>query len=392
MKVSIAFLSNYLNHHQIPFSESMNNIEGVKYYFIQTEQMEEERINMGWKADVSSKYLIKYNEDIEYAQNIIDTCDILITSGILLNLLKERREKRKLTFLYTERIYKAGQWRALSPRGFYYMHLAHWNYAKNNTYLLCASAYTPCDMAIYNFYKNRMFKWGYFPEQNKYSLEQTMHQKKGKIKILWCGRFIKYKHPEMVIKLAHELKKMGYVGKVEILMIGVGKLRKKCEEMILKRNLKDILRIDGPYLPEQVRGKMLESHIFIATSDYNEGWGAVINEAMTSGCAVIASHAMGAVPYLIRHKYNGVIFKSKSTSALYNNVVDLISDSKKRELYGMRAYGTIKDVWNSDAAAKNFVALATNILINEQPCEIGEGPCSRADIIREWNMYTHCIK
>lgn len=392
MEIIIAFASNYLNHHQIPLSEAMNNIEGVKYYFIQTEAMEQERVNMGWGDDFCPSYLIKYYENVEFAQNVITKCDILIAGGVPLKLLEERRKRKKLTFVYTERIYKRGQWRALSPRGFYYMNLAHRNAKKNNTYLLCASAYTPCDMAIYNLYKNRMFKWGYFPAINKYSIEDTMLKKNGKIKILWCGRFVKWKHPEMIIMLANKLKKAGYVGKVEILMIGIGKLREKYEKKIRQDNLDDILCIEGPYSPAQVRKKMLEANIFVATSDYNEGWGAVINEAMTSGCAVVASHAMGSVPYLIHHKYNGLVFKSGSLSLLYKCIVELVSDSKQRELYGKRAYNTIKNVWNAEVAAKNFVALTNSIVNSDGYCKIKEGPCSKADIIQEWKMYERCVK
>jgi glycosyltransferase involved in cell wall biosynthesis len=45
--------------------------------------------------------------------------------------------------------------------------------------------------------------------------------------------------------------------------------------------------------------------VFIFTSDRNEGWGAVLNEAMGSGCAVVAADLIGSVPYLIEHKKMG---------------------------------------------------------------------------------------
>ena len=53
---------------------------------------------------------------------------------------------------------------------------------------------------------------------------------------------------------------------------------------------------------------MERADIYLATSDRQEGWGAVINEAMNSGCAVVADHMMGAVPYLISHEENGMIY------------------------------------------------------------------------------------
>lgn len=48
--MTITFVSNYINHHQIPFSNAMYAQTGEDYCFIQTEPMEEERRNMGWSV------------------------------------------------------------------------------------------------------------------------------------------------------------------------------------------------------------------------------------------------------------------------------------------------------------------------------------------------------
>src|SRR5690606_2121710 len=64
--------------------------------------------------------------------------------------------------------------------------------------------------------------------------------------------------------------------------------------------------------------KMMEqSNVFLFTSDRNEGWGAVLNEAMGAGCACVASQEIGSVPYLITNDINGLIFKSGSAVSLY---------------------------------------------------------------------------
>lgn len=393
VSITVAFLSNYLNHHQIPFSDAMNKREDTQYYFIQSERMEAERIGMGWKFDEEKyPYLVKYYEEPEIAQNIIDTCDVLITGIASSTFLRKRNIDQKLTFLYTERVYKRGQWRVISPRGAYFMNKTHLHAEQKNMYLLCASAYTPCDMAIWGFYKNRMFKWGYFPEVNHLSLEETMeHKKDEKVKIVWCGRFIKLKHPEMIFRLAQTLKKRGYETRVEITMIGVGELRQDYENKIIQHGLEDMLHIEGPYTPQEVRDKMVASQIFIATSDYQEGWGAVINEAMTSGCAVVASHAMGSVPYLIQHKENGLIFKSGDNGMLQKYVMCLIEHSEVCRKYGENAYCSIRDVWSAENAANNFVKVACAIFNGNRDDEAVKGPCSRAKVIKERKMYEYCV-
>jgi len=42
--MKVVFISNYLTHHQLPFSEAMESITNHNYYFIAEEPMEEERI------------------------------------------------------------------------------------------------------------------------------------------------------------------------------------------------------------------------------------------------------------------------------------------------------------------------------------------------------------
>ena len=44
------------------------------------------------------------------------------------------------------------------------------------------------------------------------------------------------------------------------------------------------------------------------TSNQEEGWGVVVNEAMNSGCVVIGSNLAGSVPYLIENGKNGLIY------------------------------------------------------------------------------------
>ena len=59
----------------------------------------------------------------------------------------------------------------------------------------------------------------------------------------------------------------------------------------------------------EVRTLMEESEIFIFTSDFNEGWGAVLNEAMSSACGCVASYKAGSTPFLLDGT-NGQVYNS----------------------------------------------------------------------------------
>ena len=120
------------------------------------------------------------------------------------------------------------------------------------------------------------------------------------------------------------------------------------------------------------------------TSDRQEGWGAVLNESMNSGCAVVASHAIGAVPYLMKHNSNGLIYKSGDIDALYQNVKYLLDHPEEQRRLGEAAYRTITEEWNAEIAAERFVNLAQHILDGDKYPDLYEsGPCSKAEIIKD---------
>ena len=134
--------------------------------------------------------------------------------------------------------------------------------------------------------------------------------------------------------------------------------------------------------PAQVREHMEKAQIFLFTSDFNEGWGAVLNESMNSGCAVVASHAIGSVPFLLKHGENGLVFQNGNSDDLYRKVKALLDNPEKRERISEMAYITITELWNAEVAADRFIKLSEEIGKHGY-CDLFEdGPCSRAEVIK----------
>ena len=248
--------------------------------------------------------------------------------------------------------------------------------------MLCASAYTPFDYSLTGSYLGKTFKWGYFPEVKSQNIDALMRLKglKGKPSILWVGRLIELKHPDASIRLAEKLKQKGY--DFELNIIGNGALEQQLQQMIHDKQLDNCVSMLGAMSPEKVRDYMEAADIFLFTSDFNEGWGAVLNEAMNSGCAVVASHAIGSVPFLIRDGENGLIYKNGDETGLFNRVVGLIDHPEKRERMGRMAYQALADQWNAETAASRFLQLCQAIQDGRPLDLFEEGPCSSAAILR----------
>lgn len=359
----VVFISNYLSHHQMPVCYAINKKVKGNFCFIETEPMDQYRIALGWQKEKTDEIEVVKNyideEAYQLAAKRIEEADVVIIGGTRDEFIIERLKKNKLIFRYEERIFKKTWLKIFDPRVLHMIYVTHIKNQKKKVYMLCASAYLPQELKLLHLYKNKMFKWGYFPETYYYNMDELMKKKEHEVvEILWCARFIDWKHPEKVIAVAEKLA-CGNL-KFHITMLGDGELKEIIKRKISKKNLDIYISVPGAIPAKEVRNYMETANIFLATSDRNEGWGVVVNEAMNSGCAVVANRMMGAVPWLIRNGENGYAYKNDKECISCLNI--LIKDEKKRKQLGINAYKTIKGQWNAEKAAENLLTIMEGVL------------------------------
>ena len=144
----------------------------------------------------------------------------------------------------------------------------------------------------------------------------------------------------------------------------------------------------GYQKPERIRSYMEMADIFLMTSNYLEGWGAVINEAMNSGCAVIADAKIGAVPFLLRHEENGMVYRDGDLEEFLQYGVALAQDRQFRRKLGKNAYDTIISLWNPRHAAESLLTFAQGLLEGKRILQ-PEGPLSPALVISPRKGYAY---
>jgi glycosyltransferase involved in cell wall biosynthesis len=404
----ITFVSNYINHHQIPFCEAMCSLmeeRGGSFTFIQTQPMEEERKKMGWREETELPFVRLYYMEETYCRKLIMDSDVVLFGGCDdESYIVDRLRAGKPVIRISERLYKTGQWKAVSPRGLIKKYKDHTRYQKAPVYLLCAGGYVSSDFDIIKAYRGKMYKWGYFPRTVKTDVDKLMAEKGGALPhILWAGRFIDWKHPELAVETAAYLKKKGF--KLHMDIIGGGDMEEQLKTMLQENDLTDMVDMHGYKSPDEVRKYMEKADIFLFTSDRQEGWGAVANEAMNSGCAIVADHMIGAVPFLIRQNYNGIIYKDGDKEELFKKTEYLIQNPQERKRLGINAYRTIVDTWNPENAASRLVELIDNILNDKAAtsksstpeCRYPKndlpdnGPCSKEIPVKERRMYKYLV-
>jgi glycosyltransferase involved in cell wall biosynthesis len=373
--VKVVFVSNYFNHHQKPFCEEMYHRLGSDFAFVSTGTMRAERIKLGYTQNEVPPYVcLAYADDQKRntALKMIHGADVVIAGDAPEEFLRERLRSGKLVLRYSERPFKKEP--SVLRRLYHGMRFRQRDRGSRKVYMLCASAYTAVDFASVGMYKNRMYKWGYFPAVREYDPDALFAEKKQNT-ILWCGRFIDWKHPDDAVKAAQKLKENGCDFRLN--MIGTGDMEEELKRMARECGVADVVRFLGSMPPERVRAYMEEAGIYLFTSDRQEGWGAVLNEAMASGCAVVASDAAGATPFLVQNEKNGLIYGAGDLDMLVHEIKTLLDSPGRQSELGESACRTMTENWNARTAADRILEMARRILAGEKtPVFCQDGPCS----------------
>lgn len=381
--MNLIFVTNMLNHHQYALCEAFGE-QFDDFKLVTTEKTQ----GIGYQTAKDAEFVFHYenSENRGDIEEIILNADIVIFGACPNELIEMRMKENKLSFLYSERFFKKGVWRRFIPKTRKAVYERITRYKNNEMYVLCASAYLPYDLKLIGFPIEKCFKWGYFPATNKYDADALINNKScGKIKLLWVGRMLDLKHPDDAVKLAKKLKKSGI--DFELNLLGDGALTESLKSTVKNNGLNDCVHLLGSKSIEEVGRYMEEASIFLFTSDRNEGWGAVLNEAMNSGCAVVASHAIGSVPFLINDGKNGLIYRSGDIEDLYKKVKYLIDNKEKTSELGKNAYYAITDLWNAETAAERFKQLVQVINAGGADDLFNDGPCSKAEVLKDdWRL------
>lgn len=381
--MKIVIVSNYINHHLKPlcqelykalgcnfsFIETMANIDdadafkrGYAYYMAESNEEPLPWIIHGWKTK-------------ELAHQMIFDADAVVTSNCSDDWIIQRLKAKKLTFRAHERWYRKPLPWYRFPRAIIGGWLHHGRFS--SLHLLSASGYTAADAAKIGCFRGKAYRWGYFPAFRSYTAQQIQTNKCNAVPtILWAGRFVDWKRANDAISTCKILLSQGYSFRLRIAGSGP-------EEESLRENAESLgnaVDFIGVLTPDVLRNEMEKCDIFLFTSDFQEGWGVVLNEAMNSGCAVVASHAAGATPYLINDTVNGLVYPCGNVTAMTERIQKLLDSKPLRLEMGLQAYKTIWQQWSAETAANRFLHLCENLL-NGIPTQETSGPCSVAPLI-----------
>lgn len=394
---TLTFFSNYFNHHQKALCDTWYELLGEGFTFVETEPMEGFRTEMGWGETEGAPYLLRSYESAEACEKAMTlglSSDLVVMGTAPEFFIEERLLQDRITFRYSERPLKEGFIKFFIPRlTKKYLHL-HVRNRKRRIYILAASAYTAWDYRrMFDSYPGKIYRFGYFPKHFSYEPQALFARKEQAAlrdygdstipTILWEGRMLKLKRPVDVIRAASVLKGKGYDFRLK--MIGEGPERAKAEALCNKLALSEIVSFHDFLPPGEAREQMADAKIYVMSSNFLEGWGSVIYEALNAGCACVVSHAPGAAPWLVRHRETGLLYQSDSFDSLVRQLERLLKEPALVRRYGENACLLMEKEWNERTAAKNVLTLYEDLSAG-RPVSLQSGPCSRAEILKN-NWY-----
>lgn len=378
--MKLVYLSTFMNQHQLPLSLELSRALGEEYRYIALNELSECRKKLG-QVEINDKYQFivcpyKSVDQMLYAKDLINECDILLAGHCSDKYITESIKAGKVVIKTCERYFKETPTFFNNIRHFIRAKRHLSKFQNKSLYFLCASAYAAEDVNRFTNFKGKTYKWGYFTQCKYYDNIEDMILKKKDNSLLWVGRMIDWKHPETPILVAKKLKKTGYCFKLNI--IGTGEMEEKLAFMISEAQLGDCVFLLGAKKPDEVRTYMEQSLIYLFTSNQEEGWGAVLNESMNAGCAVVANRQIGAVPFLLKDGENGFVYSGNDIDIVYQKVKYLLDHGDIATQLGINAYKTIISEWSPIIAASRLLVFCDEIKSSGK-CELfDKGPCSRA--------------
>jgi glycosyltransferase involved in cell wall biosynthesis len=333
---------------------------------------------MGWVLESEYGHLLRpcsSAEDARVVDELWRDADVVICCERLFDRMRERVCNGRLTFYMSERWLKAplGWLRVLRPS--WIRALSQLVKLSRNKcfHYLSIGVFAWRDMERLAFFGDRMWMF-------HYPLDSVMERDLARIpgdrplRVLYAGRMLSLKRPGDVLRGFAIMKKR--IPDACLTMLGDGPEVQALRDLAVREGIQDAVSFLPARPMNEVWAEMAASDVFILASSAREGWGVVVNEAMSQGCVVVASRATGAAATMIEDGVNGLLFDTGDFHAMGNLLSALGADASLRVRLSRAARRTAGE-WSAGESARRFVAVAEALLNRENAPVYESGPMSR---------------
>ncbi|MDD5676900.1 MAG: glycosyltransferase [Kiritimatiellae bacterium] len=376
----ILHITNFISPHQMPLARQLAAAVGDSNFRLAvTQPMTVEMQKRGWRKNEAASWILCAGENANHRlqfEHWWDEADVVISGYLNVPRLADRVGRKKLTFYMSERWWKPplGRARLLYPR-FAWMAARFCRLAQLPWFhFLPIGRYAATDMRRLASFYGRTWNWGYFTTVP--APLPACRERNGALRILWAGRMLPWKRVDTLIR-AFALLLQNNV-QARLTLIGDGPCLKELERLAQKLEVAGNIDFHSSMTTVHVRNQMRSAHVYVLPSNGGEGWGAVLNEAMSEGCAVVASEDAGSSRIILRHGRNGLLFVPGDYRKLGNLLVQLSTDESLRRRLTLAGQRTIAEEWSPQVAADRFLAVSKALLAKHSAPSFKTGPMAPA--------------
>ena len=179
--------------------------------------------------------------------------------------------------------------------------------------------------------------------------------------VLSFGRLDESKDFDDLIRAFAELKIRG----LKLKIAGEGPDRGRLEKLIKSLRLEWQIELMGLQSRDQIKKLIAEAEIVVNCSKVHETFGLAALEAMAMGKAIIASK-VGAIPELIKHRQNGLLYDAADAGDLKRQLELLLRDGRLRRRLASAARRTA-NAYRPEAHAKKLIGLFEKLAREHKP-------------------------
>ena len=302
--------TNVVSPHVMPLARRLAaKLGDVDFAYVTTDRITAQRRSLGWDDSARFGWLGDANADPVATRKMLGGADVVFGNIRDFDLFEQRVRLGRTTIYCSERWFKPvcvlrlgcrmvclpGWIRLFVPwyfrmarrvaalirgdKSFYYYPIGKW--AQRDMLLICNLFGVPRKHAI-----SRMRMWGYFVEPSSCPKDIVAETEvNGCLRVLWVGRMLGWKRVDTTIRAVKKCDN------VEFDIYGEGPM-----ESVWRELAGDCSRIHfhGQVKIERVRELMRNHHVYVLSSNEEEGWGAALNEAIEEGMKTIGTYEAGS--------------------------------------------------------------------------------------------------
>ncbi|MFW5895196.1 MAG: glycosyltransferase [archaeon] len=199
-----------------------------------------------------------------------------------------------------------------------------------------------------------------FKPRNKEELKNELEIEKENI-VLFVGQLTKNKGVDYLLNAISQLDK-NIFNNMEFIIVGDGNKMDELIKLAKKLNIFDSVEFKGKLPPgKELLHLYSVADLFVLPS-LSEGRPTVINEAMASECAIVATNVSG-IPEQVEDGYNGFLIEPRNPDQLAEKISHLLENTDLMEKMGKKSRKRIiENGWTWEGYAEKVLKVYKDVL------------------------------